>query len=139
MRRTVATLTTLALSAASVASVSHAEVCHSPRIKRAKSCGVVIDPYGMFVPNAKVTFGSAGSDSPVVTDAHGKFFAHTGGEEVHLSVSAPGFQSVETSIGKLKQAQASCKKPLYVMLTIGEQGCAMISTRKSDLLLAKKE
>jgi len=135
----LARLTLLTFCSSSVVAACQSDLCVSPRIKRAKACGVVIDPYGMRIPNARVEFGVGGSDSSGVSDNDGHFKLPTKGEEVHLTVGAPGFQSVETSIGRLRQGAGNCKKPLFVMLTISEQGCAMISLRKSDLLLAKKE
>ena len=139
MTRALAKLALVTFSFASVVSVSRADVCVSPRIKRAKACGAVIDPYGMQIPNARLEFGEPASATTSFTDNHGKFSTSAQGDEVRLLVKAPGFQSVETRIGRLKPAEGKCSKPLFVMLTIGEQGCAMVSLRKSDLLLAKKE
>ncbi len=140
MKRIFAKFALISFCFSTVVTASRADVCVSPRIKRAKACGVVIDPYGMRIPNARVRFGTAGSESSVVTDLSGKFSVAAQGDEVRLQVNAPGFPSVETTVGRLKPASEGCKKPsVFVMLTVGEQSCAMISSRKSDLLLAKKE
>lgn len=139
MMRAFARLALLTFTFVSVVSVSRADVCVSPRIKRAKACGAVIDPYGMQIPNARIEFGESGTSTSSVTDRSGKFSTSAEGDEVRLLVTAPGFQSIETHIGRLKPAEGKCRKPLFVMLTVGEQGCAMVSLRKSDLLLAKKE
>jgi hypothetical protein len=128
-----------ALGALSSISFARADVCVEPRIKSAEACGVVLDPSGQPIPNVRVTFASKEKAVSATTDSKGLFhLSDFEGSAVSLKAEAPGFASASTVVESVKAAKA-CKRPMYVELQVGYGGCTMISLKKSDLPIAKRE
>jgi hypothetical protein len=85
-------------------------------------CGVVIDPLGEPIPNAKVAILKDGQD--------GKFsFEQLEAGHYDIHVEANGFKSAYSSIVLVKPAP-KCKLALQVLLEVG-MGCSGIREVKS--------
>ena len=120
--------------------LSQANVCVDPKIKRAQSCGIVLDIYGERIPNAVVTFRLNGDSISESTDSNGSFSEpKVHGKGFVIEVSANGFRRASQKIERIVAPGQTCIAPLYVMLQIGGDGCSMIRKKKSDLPIAKRE
>ena len=136
MRRWVAFA---ALGALSSISFARADVCVEPRIRSAEACGVVLDNFGEPIPNVRVTFASKEKSTSTTTDSKGLFrLSEFEGSAVSVKAEAPGFKSASTTVESVKAAKA-CKRPMYVQLLVGYGGCTMISLKKGDLSIAKRD
>ena len=128
-----------ALGALSICCFAKADVCVEPRIRSAEACGVVLDNFGEPIPNVRVALASKEKSTSTTTDSKGLFrLSEFEGSGVSVKADAPGFRSASTTVESVKAAKA-CKRPMYVQLLVGYGGCTMISLKKSDLSIAKRE
>jgi hypothetical protein len=61
------------------------------------------------------------------------------GNKVEVKVTAAGFMGAFSSIGSVRGVTAACRKPIYIMLQVGGDGCTMISLKKRDLPIVKRD
>lgn len=112
--------------------ISHATTCIAPPPPKPihHICGVVIDPLGEPIPNAKVTILENGRELVALqTGKDGKFsFAQLQAGHYDIRVDADGFKSAGSSI-VIAKPSTKCKRALQVLLDVG-MGCSGISEVK---------
>lgn len=93
-------------------------------------CGIVVDPSGESVPNAKITILKDGNEvAASQTSPDGRFgFEQLKGGNYSIRVDAKGFMTALSTI-VLVAPDAACKKELGVLLEVG-MGCSIISLGK---------
>jgi hypothetical protein len=140
VRRFVSSLALAAFIFCYFVPVSRATVCVEPKIKVADACGIVLDPSGRPIPDATVVLTIESRDSSVKTNDEGRFeLPNFSGNKVEVKVTAAGFMGAFSSIGSVRGVTAACRKPIYIMLQVGGDGCTMISLKKRDLPIVKRD
>jgi Carboxypeptidase regulatory-like domain len=120
MRTLLILLIAVILTAGSVFATTCVDIPH-PRKALSHVCGVIVDPAGGMVANAKVQILKG--DSVVVeaqSDSNGKFSIETLKEgSFQMRVAAEGFSTFEVPI-RMRNPKAKCKTSLQVTLAPGE-------------------
>lgn len=139
MKCLVAKVALAAFASSRFVPFSKANVYTNPKARVATACGYVVDSSGAAIPGAKVEFATDSIFQFVVRDDRGYFHAEFIGPKVRVTASAVGFQTASSLVEALVNSKKGCSKPLYVMLQVGGDGCTLISTKESDLPVAKKD
>jgi hypothetical protein len=123
-----------------VTSIAEANVCVSPKIRSSEACGIVLDPFGEVIPHVTITLKDESHEASTTSDENGRFqLTRFSGSKVAVKATANGFMAAYSSIEQVKVPTAACKRPIYIMLQVGGDGCTMISLKKSDLPIAKRD
>jgi hypothetical protein len=104
-----------------ITSTLSANVCVSQKLSPLSHiCGVIVDPSGIPIPNAKVKILKGGIEATsVATGEIGEFdFPHLDAATYEIQVEMPGFSTARYNI-VVKKPSGACKKMLSIELRVG--------------------
>jgi hypothetical protein len=107
------------------ASSSLADTCIILPLKPVRHvCGIVVNPAGERISNARLTLLKGGAEFAIVeTDANGKFdFKGVAAGDYVLRASMRGYVEVQSTIKIVKPAE-TCRQTLEVMLPVSMLHC----------------